>query len=96
MESLNLFYVKKKNLSFNSARGLSNYKKKKSTKYKNQSLIQRMFLSLKRSKYIDKIVCSSEDEQIINHCKKINLDFVKKPLHLSQDNSGYSLQQNIV
>ena len=46
-----------------------------------------MFLSLKRSKYIDKIVCSSEDRQIINHCKKINLDFVKRPLHLSQDNS---------
>ena len=79
---------KQKILALIPARGLSKTIKKKNLQnIKNQSLIQRMFLSLKRSKYIDKIVCSSEDRQIINHCKKIKLDFVKRPLHLSQDNS---------
>ena len=62
---------KQKILALIPARGLSKTIKKKNLQnIKNQSLIQRMFLSLKRSKYIDKIVCSSEDRQIINHCKK--------------------------
>ena len=61
---------KQKILALIPARGLSKTIKKNLQNIKNQSLIQRMFLSLKRSKYIDKIVCSSEDRQIINHCKK--------------------------
>lgn len=79
---------KQKILALIPARGLSkSIKKKNLLKIKNKSLIQRMYLSLRRSKYIDKIVCSSEDKKIINHCKKIDLDYIKRPLYLSQDNS---------
>ena len=79
---------KQKILALIPARGLSkSIKKKNLLNIKNKSLIQRMFLSLSGSKYIDKIVCSSEDKKIISHCKNINLDYVKRPLHLSQDNS---------
>ena len=70
------------------ARGMSkSIKKKNLIKIKNKTLIQKINIALKKSKYIDKIVCSSEDNQIINHCKKNDIEFIKKPNHLSQDNS---------
>ena len=70
------------------ARGMSkSILKKNLLKIKNKTLIQRINIALKKSKYIDKIVCSSEDKQIINHCKKNNIEFIKRPKNLSQDNS---------
>ena len=70
------------------ARGMSkSIKKKNLIKIKNKNLIQKINIALKKSKYIDKIVCSSEDNQIINHCKKNDIEFIKRPNHLSQDNS---------
>ena len=70
------------------ARGLSkSIKKKNLLKIKNKKLIQRINFALKKSKYIDKIICSSEDKQIIDHCKKNDIEFIKRPRHLSGDNS---------
>ena len=46
------------------ARGASkSIKKKNLVKINNKTLIERIFYSLKKSKYIDKIVCSSENKQ---------------------------------
>ncbi len=70
------------------ARGMSkSIKKKNLLKIKNKTLIQRIYLSLKKSKYIDKIICSSEDKKIINHCIKNNIDYIQRPNHLSKDSS---------
>ena len=70
------------------ARGASkSIKKKNLVKINNKTLIERIFYSLKKSKYIDKIVCSSENKLILDHCKKLRLNSVKRPKKLALDNS---------
>ena len=44
-------------------------------KINNKSLIQHLFYNLKKSKKIDEIFCSTDSKKIINHCKKIGLDY---------------------
>ena len=79
---------KKKIIAIIPARGGSkSIKDKNLIKLKKKTLIQRSFIAIKNSKLIDKIVCSTEDIKIKNHCKKIGLDVVKRPKKLAKDNS---------
>ena len=79
---------KKRIIALIPARGSSkSIKKKNLVKVNKKTLIERMFNVLKKSKYIDKIICSSESKYIINHCKKIKLDFIKRPKKLSKDDT---------
>jgi len=79
---------KKKIIAIIPARGGSkSIKDKNLIKLKKKTLIQRSFIAIKNSKLIDKIVCSTEDIKIQNHCKKIGLDVVKRPKKLAKDNS---------
>ena len=89
MEKLIKVLKKLKVLALIPARGKSKSIKKKKNllTIKNKSLIQRINLSLKKSKYIDKIICSTEDSQIINHCKRNKIEFIKRPEKLSADTS---------
>jgi CMP-N-acetylneuraminic acid synthetase len=70
------------------ARGNSkSIKKKNLLKINNKTLIQTIFESARKSKLVDKVICSSEDNIIIKHCKKIGLSFILRPAILSRDNS---------
>lgn len=77
------------------ARGSSkSIKKKNLLTVGNKSLIQRINLALKQSKYLDKIVCSTEDNLIIDHCKKNKIEYIKRPKKLSKDNSDVFFTAN--
>ena len=70
------------------ARGNSkSIKKKNLTKINNKTLIQIIFEKAQKSKLVDKIICSSEDNIIIKHCKKIGLEHIIRPKKLSRDTS---------
>ena len=62
-------------------------KKKNLLKINNKTLIQLIFESARKSKLVDKVICSSEDNIIIKHCKKIGLSYILRPAILSRDNS---------
>ena len=80
--------LKKKIIAIIPARGGSkSIKNKNLIKIKKKTLIQRSFIAIKNSNLIDKVVCSTEDIKIKNHCKKIGLDVVKRPKKLAEDNS---------
>jgi len=70
------------------ARGNSkSIKKKNLTRINNKTVIQIIFDQARKSKIIDKIVCSSENNLIIKHCKKIGLECILRPKNLSSDTS---------
>ena len=79
----------KKIIAIIPARGKSkSIKFKNLIKINNKSLIQICFETLKKNKYIDDIYCTTENSKIINHCKKIGLNFIKRPDKLSSDNTN--------
>lgn len=81
--------LKKKVLALIPARGNSkSIKKKNLTKINGKTLIQLIFDKTKKSKLITKTICSSEDIEILKHCKNIGLDFILRPKKFSKDNSG--------
>ena len=79
----------KKIIAIIPARGKSkSIKFKNLIKINNKSLIQICHETLKKNKYIDEIYCTSENSKILNHCKKIGLNSIKRPEKLSSDNSN--------
>ena len=42
--------------------------------------------NIKKSKNSLRIIVSSEDSKILEICKKNNIEFIKRPKHLSEDN----------
>lgn len=86
MEKLN-----NKVLAIIPARGNSkSIKNKNLVKINNKSLIQHLFYNLKKSKKIDEIFCSTDSKKIINHCKKIGLDYEIREKKFSGDDSNIS------
>mgnify|MGYP001282019199 CR=1 FL=1 len=70
------------------ARGNSkSIKKKNLIKINDKTLIELIFTSAKKSKFVNKVVCSTEDKNIMKHCKTIGLEFIPRPKILSNDNS---------
>ena len=70
------------------ARGNSkSIKKKNLTKINNKTLVENIFEQARKSKIIQKIVCSSENNLIIKHCKQIGLNHILRPKNLSRDTS---------
>ncbi len=69
--------------------GSKRLKNKNILKIKKKTLIERSFLEAKKSKYIDKIILSTESKKIIQIAKKIGLDTpYVRPKRLSKDNIG--------
>ena len=86
MEKMN-----KKILAIIPARGNSkSIKDKNLVKINSKSLIQHVFDTLKKSKKIDEIYCSTDSQKIINHCKKIGLNFEIRAKKFARDNSNIS------
>jgi len=78
----------KKIIAIIPARGASkSVKNKNLKKVLGKTLVKSCFDVLKKSKNIDDIFCTSEAKNILNHCKKIGLNSIKRPEHLSIDNS---------
>ncbi len=70
------------------ARGNSkSIKKKNLTKINNKTLVEIIFEQARKSKFVEKVVCSSENNLIIKHCKKIGLNYILRPKNLSSDTS---------
>ena len=63
------------------------YEKKNLIKINNKSLIELSFEVAKNSKYVSKIICSTEDKKIINHCKRIGLETILRPKKYAKDDS---------
>lgn len=81
----------KKVLAIIPARGNSkSIKNKNLVKINNKSLIQHVFEVLKRSKKINKIYCSTDNKKIINHCKKIGLEYELREEKFASDSSNIS------
>lgn len=79
----------KKIIAIIPARGNSkSIKFKNLLKINNKSLIQICYETLKKNKNIDEIYCTTENSKILNHCKKIGLNSIKRPKKLSSDNSN--------
>ena len=53
--------------------GSKRLKNKNILKFQNKTLIERSFLEAKKSKYIDKIILSTENKKIIQIAKKLDL-----------------------
>ena len=69
--------------------GSKRLKNKNILKFQNKTLIERSFLEAKKSKYIDKIILSTESKKIIQIAKKIGLNAPYiRPKRLSKDNIG--------
>lgn len=80
--------TKKKILALIPARGGSkSIRKKNLIKINNKSLIELSFEVAKNSKYVSKIICSTEDKKIINHCKRIGLETILRPKKYAKDDS---------
>ncbi len=66
----------------------------KSIPYKNllslngNSLIEYQFKAAQASKCVDKIICSTEDKKIEDHCKKLGIEIHKRPIELASDTSN--------
>ena len=61
--------------------------KKNLTKINNKTLVEIIFEQARKSKFVEKVVCSSENNLIIKHCKKIGLNYILRPKNLSSDTS---------
>ena len=78
--------TKKKILALIPARGGSkSIRKKNLIKINNKSLIELSFEVAKNSKYVSKIICSTDDKKIINHCKRIGLETILRPKKYAKD-----------
>ena len=87
---------KKKILALIPARGGSkSIRKKNLIKINNKSLIELSFEVAKNSKYVSKIICSTEDKKIINHCKRIGLETILRPKKYAKDDSDIFLRQSM-
>lgn len=53
----------------------------------NQTLLQYTTDEVKKSKYIDNYIVSTDDEQIINVCKSLNVNYHIRPSELASDTS---------
>jgi CMP-N,N'-diacetyllegionaminic acid synthase len=81
-------YKNKTFLSIIPARGGSKRLPKKNLlKLKNKPLIAYSINAALKSKYIDKIIVSSESKLILNFSKKLGVDTVKRPKKLAKNNS---------
>tara|TARA_B100000963_G_C22469922_1_gene599633 strand:+ start:233 stop:814 length:582 start_codon:yes stop_codon:yes gene_type:complete len=79
--------LKKNNIIIIPARGNSKRLKNKNLLQINKrSLIEIACLEAKKSKFFGKIYVSSEDIRIQKICKKLKINFIKRPKHLSKDN----------
>lgn len=68
--------------------GSKRLKQKNLLKINNKSLIELTFNSAKKSNYIDRIVISTESEEIKKSCEKFAKNAViNRPKHLSRDNT---------
>ena len=86
MEKLN-----NKVLAIIPARGNSkSIKNKNLVKLNKKTLIHHLFDKLKKSKKINQIYCSTDSKKIINHCKKIGLDYEIRDKKFAKDNSNIS------
>jgi CMP-N-acetylneuraminic acid synthetase len=86
MEKLN-----KKVLAIIPARGNSkSIKNKNLVKLNKKTLIHHLFDQLKKSKKINEIYCSTDSKKIINHCKKIGLNYEIRDKKFAKDSSNIS------
>ena len=51
-------------------------------------LFEHSVIEAKKSNYIDKLVVSTDDEEIINYCIKQDYDYIRRPEDLAQDGSS--------
>jgi len=71
------------------ARGNSkSIKHKNLLKLNSSSLIEICHKKLKKITKLSEVYCSTESDKIINHCRDIGLNYIKRPKKLSKDNSN--------
>ena len=70
--------------------------KKNITQINNKPLLQYTVDEVKQSKYIDKYIISTDDEEIINVCKTLNVDYHIRPIELAQDTTSSASSINNV
>ena len=76
------------NLAIIPARGGSKgIKKKNLSKLDGKSLIEITALEIQKSKLFEKIVLSSESEEILDHGLSLGIEIIKRPKQISKDNS---------
>ena len=73
-------------------KGSKGIKNKNFKKVKKRRLIDYTFIEAKKSKYISKIVLTTDDPRIIQHSKKYKIDYIiKRKKTISKDNSKTNL-----
>tara|TARA_B100001121_G_scaffold145460_1_gene127129 strand:+ start:12281 stop:12973 length:693 start_codon:yes stop_codon:yes gene_type:complete len=76
------------NLAIIPARGGSKgIKKKNLSKLNNKSLIEITALEIQKTKLFEKIILSSESQEILDHGLSIGIEIIKRPKQISKDNS---------
>ena len=76
------------NLAIIPARGGSKgIKKKNLSRLDGKSLIEITALEIQKTKLFEKIVLSSESEEILDHGLSIGIEIIKRPKQISKDNS---------
>ena len=76
------------NLAIIPARGGSKgIKKKNLSKLNNKSLIEITALEIQKTKLFEKIIISSESQEILDHGLSIGIEIIKRPKQISKDNS---------
>ena len=76
------------NLAIIPARGGSKgIKKKNLSKLNNKSLIEITALEIQKTKLFEKIILSSESQEILDHGLSIGVEIIKRPKQISKDNS---------
>ena len=79
---------KKKILAITLARGGSKRVPKKNiTLINNKPLLQYTIDEVKKSKYIDNYIVSTDDNDVINVCKNLNVNYHNRPKEFAQDTS---------
>ena len=76
------------NLAIIPARGGSKgIKKKNLSKLNNKSLIEIIALEIQKTKLFEKIILSSESQEILDHGLSLGVEIIKRPKQISKDNS---------
>ena len=76
------------NLAIIPARGGSKgIKKKNLSKLNNKSLIEITALEIQKTKLFEKIILSSESQEILDHGLSLGIEIIKRPKQISKDNS---------
>ena len=76
------------NLAIIPARGGSKgIKKKNLSRLDGKSLIEITALEIQKTKLFEKIVLSSESEEILDHGLSLGIEIIKRPKQISKDNS---------